>query len=77
MVGALGVSLLVGAPTTAAAAAQTNTPDLLMPGDRWPTLADANSTGTLPQDSKDTGSTTDTASPKDAGSLDTVTCFLA
>ena len=83
MVGALGVYLLVGSPaagTVAAAdgaAAQTNTPDLLMPGDRWPTLADADSTGALPSDSKDTGSATDTPDRKNAGSLDTVTRSLA
>lgn len=64
MVGALGVYLLVGSP----APVQTNNPDLLMPGDRWPTLADADSTGTVPSDTPDrTG----------AGSLDTVTRNLA
>lgn len=68
MAGAFGVYLLVGAPTAGTVAAQTNTPDLLMPGDRWPTLADAGSAGTLPSDSKATGS---------AGSLDTVTRNLA
>jgi hypothetical protein len=55
-VGALGVYLLVGAP-----AAGTNKADLLMPGDRWPTLADARGSG----------------AGADAGSLDTVTRNLA
>ena len=86
MVGASGVYVLVGSPaasptgTVAAAdraAAQTNTTDLLMPGDRWPTLADADSTGTLPSDSNDTGSATDTPSRKNPGSLDAVTHNLA
>ena len=83
MVGALGVYLLAGSPAagpvTAAggAAGQTNSPDLLMPGDRWPTLADADSTGTLPSDSKDSGSATDTANRTNAGSLDAVTRNLA
>jgi hypothetical protein len=83
MVGALGVYLLVGAPaagTVAAAngvAPKTNTSDLLMPGDHWPTLADADSTGTLPSDSKDPGSATDTPDRKNAGSLETVTRNLA
>jgi hypothetical protein len=73
--GALGVYLLVGSP----AAVQTNTtaPDLLMPGDRWPTLADADSTDTLPSDSKDAGSATDAPGRTGAGSLDTVTRNLA
>lgn len=49
IVGAFGVYLLVGSRpsgTTAGAggaAAVANTSGLLMPGDRWPTLADANS----------------------------------
>ena len=70
VVGALGVYLLVGSPaagpvaTTANGGAnQTNTSDLLMPGDRWPTLADADST--------------QTGNPTSAGSLDTVTRSLA
>jgi hypothetical protein len=66
-IGAFGVYLLVGSPaagTVAAAtgdATQTNRADVLMPGDRWPTLADADST---------VGRT-------DAGALDTVTQNLA
>jgi hypothetical protein len=87
MVGALGVYLLVGSPTRTiaagtlaaadGAAAKTNTSDLLMPGDRWPTLADADSTGALQSDSKDTGSSKDTPSRTNAGSLDIVTRNLA
>jgi hypothetical protein len=75
MVGALSVYLLVGSPaagTVAAAngaATQTNTSELAAPGDRWPTLAEADSAGTLPTDSKAAGT--------NAGSLDTVTRNLA
>jgi len=74
MVGALGVYLLVGSPTAGTvaaadgAAAQSDTSDLLMPGDRWPTLADAD---------KATGSGKDTPGGTNAGSLDTVTRSLA
>ncbi len=70
IVGALGAYLLVSSPAT-------NTSDLPVPGERWPTLADASRTGTLPSDSKDTGSTTDTQGRSSAGSLDTVTRNLA
>jgi hypothetical protein len=83
MVGALSVYMLVGSPAAATAApadgapAQTNTSDLLMPGDRWPTLADADSTGTLRSGSNETGGATDTQGRANAGSLDTVTRNLA
>jgi len=83
MVGALGVYLLVGSPAAGPVAAvngaptQTNTSDLALPGDRWPTLADADSTGTLPSDSKDAGSATDAPGRTSPGSLDTVTRNLA
>jgi hypothetical protein len=67
MLGALGVYVLVGEPTAGTLAAakggatETNKGDLLMPGDRWPTLADAQGSG----------------AGADAGSLDTVTRNLA
>ncbi|HEY6925434.1 MAG TPA: hypothetical protein VI653_18295 [Steroidobacteraceae bacterium] len=83
MVGALAAYLLVGSPATAVVAAsdsaraQTNTPDPLMPGDRWPTLADADSTGSLASDSKITSGATATPSRTGAGSLDAVTRSLA
>ena len=78
MVGALGVYMLVGSPAVGTAApAETNTVDLQTPGDRWPTLADADSTGTLSSDSKITGSAKDTPGRASAGSLDTVTRNLA
>jgi hypothetical protein len=63
-IGALGVYFLVapsGLVGSPARAPETNRTDVLMPGDRWPTLADADST---------VGRT-------DAGSLDTVTQNLA
>jgi len=74
MAGALGVYLLVGWPAAGkvaaadGAATQTNTPDLLMPGDRWPSLADAD---------KATGGAASTPAGTTAGSLDTVTRNLA
>lgn len=58
-IGALGVYFLVA---TTGGAQQTNRTDVLMPGERWPTLADASST---------TGHT------DDAGSIETVTRNLA
>lgn len=68
MVGALGVYWLVGSPAVGTVtAAQTNTPDLLTSGDRWPTLADADSTG----------SAKDPSGRTSAGALDTVTRNLA
>jgi hypothetical protein len=73
MVGGFGVYLLAGSPasgTRAAAAGGatiTNTSDLLMPGDRWPTLAEAQSTK---QDSSP-------ATGANAGSLEEVTRSLA
>jgi hypothetical protein len=73
IVGALGVYLLAGSRssgTTAAGAggaAAINTSGLLMPGDRWPTLADAASTK---QDSSMTAR-------GNAGSLEEVTRNLA
>ncbi len=82
MVGALGLYVLLGSPAAATvaaadAAAQTNTSDLLMPGERWPTLADADSAGALRSDSNETGGATDTQGRANAGSLDTVTRNLA
>lgn len=83
MVGALGVYFLVGSPAagtataaTAGPAAQTNS-DIMMPGDRWPTLADAEGTGTMPSDSKEPGTATDTSGHTSAGSLEAVTRSLA
>src|SRR6185312_3550826 len=81
MVGALSVYFLVSSSTAGTAmpakdaVTQTNTPsapatsdpDVLMPGDRWPTQADVNSTGS---GNASAGST-------DAGSLETVTRNLA
>jgi hypothetical protein len=77
-VGALGVYLLVGLPgsdTAAAVAATanhpavTNTSDLMMPGDQWPSVADtAAASGT---------GTTDGAGSLSPGSLDEVTQSLA
>ena len=73
IVGALGVYLLEGSRslgTTAAGAggaAATNTSGLLMPGDRWPTLADAAST------KRDSSMT----ARGNAGSLEEVTRNLA
>jgi len=76
MVGALGVYFSVGSSAAGTAmpvkdaVTQTNTtsdPEVLMPGDRWPTLADVDSTGSgAPKG----GST-------EAGSLETVTRNLA
>jgi hypothetical protein len=83
MVGALGVYFLVGSPAAQTApsaitgsAAQTNS-DILMPGDRWPTLADAEGTGALPSQAQNAGSATDTSGRSAGGSLETVTQNLA
>ena len=75
MVGALSVYFLVGSPTAGTAMAtkikanQTNTadPDVLMPGDRWPTQADVDSTR----------AGNDRTGGSDAGSLESVTRNLA
>jgi cytochrome c-type biogenesis protein CcmH len=68
MAGALGVYFLVGTSTHTAA---TNTSNLLMPGDSWPTVADASVAGTDPAGS----AVTNDASA--AGALDEVTRSLA
>jgi hypothetical protein len=75
MAGALGVYLVIGANTHPA---PTNTSNLLMPGDSWPTVADANAVAADP-----TGAaavTTDSAATTagtNAGALDEVTRSLA
>jgi cytochrome c-type biogenesis protein CcmH len=75
MAGALGVYLFIGQSTHPAA---TNTSNLLMPGDSWPTLEDASvagSDGTSPAVTNDASP----AAPKGAngGALDEVTRSLA
>ncbi len=73
--GALGFYLLFGSNTVTSNTVTQNTPapnpNLLMPGDRWPTPADANSvSGTPPDTAHATQST-------QAGALDEVTRKLA
>jgi cytochrome c-type biogenesis protein CcmH/NrfG len=77
--GALGFYLLFGSNTVtsntvtqnsvAATPPPASTPDLLMPGDRWPTPADANSISASAR--------TDTTHATQAGALDEVTRKLA
>ena len=76
--GALGFYLLFGSNTVSsptvtqntAAAATPSNPNLLMPGDRWPSEADANSVSGAPAPA-------DTAHQTQAGALDEVTRKLA
>ena len=78
--GALGFYLLFGSNTVtsntvtqnslAMPPPQASTPDLLMPGDRWPTPADANSVSSTP-------TPTDPTHASQAGALDEVTRKLA
>src|SRR5580692_4129925 len=71
LVGALGVYLLVGTSTHSA---PTNTSNLLMPGDRWPSLADASAAGTDPNDPAVTNDKSAAATKgENAGALDEVT----
>ena len=75
MAGALGVYFLVGTSTHTAA---TNTSDLLMPGDSWPTLADTSVAGTDPAGSAVTNDDSAAgAKGAKAGALDEVTRSLA
>ena len=68
MAGALGVYFLVGTSTHTAA---TNTSNLLMPGDSWPTLADASVAGTDPAGSAVTNDDSGAgAKGANAGALD-------
>ncbi len=75
MAAALGVYLLVG---TSAHSVPTNTSNLLMPGDTWPSAADASAVGTDPASpavtNDDPAATTKGAN---AGALDEVTKSLA
>ena len=87
MLGALGVYLLVSSRATDTAAVATadrtttaNTPDLLMPGDKWPTLADAAGVGTSGTASDTTGAPSAHAAAagrENGGSLEEVTRSLA
>jgi hypothetical protein len=74
MAGALGIYLFIGRDTHSTTI--TNTSSLLMPGDRWPTLADASVAGT---DTTGSTNTSNSAAPKgaNAGALDEVTRSLA
>jgi len=75
MAGALSVYLLVGTSTHPTA---TNTSNLLMPGDSWPTLADASVAGTDPAGPAATNDGSVTATKDaNAGALDEVTRSLA
>ena len=75
MAGALGVYLFVGTSTHPAA---TNTSNLLMPGDSWPTLADTSVAGTDPTSPAVTNDDSATATKSaNAGALDEVTRSLA
>lgn len=75
--GALGFYLLFGSNTVSSptvtqnsAAAPPSNPNLLMPGDRWPSEADANSVSGTP-------AAADTTHQTQAGALDEVTRKLA
>ena len=77
--GALGFYLLFGSNTVTSNTVTQNTvapnPNLLMPGDRWPTPADANSvSGSAPTD---TPHATQSTQSTQAGALDEVTRKLA
>jgi hypothetical protein len=71
--GALGFYLLFGSNTVTSNTVppQAATPNLLMPGDRWPTPADANSVSGTP------AAATDASHATQAGALDEVTRKLA
>jgi hypothetical protein len=70
MAGSLGIYLIIGTDrTNSTHSTTTNTPNLLMPGDSWPTVAETSVAGT-----------TDSATPTkgaNAGALDEVTRSLA
>jgi hypothetical protein len=83
MIGALGVYFLINTPgaSTSTASASTAsgatppsaTPDLLMPGEKWPTLADADSAGV----NSNASGAAPTRANSSAGSLEQVTRNLA
>jgi hypothetical protein len=74
MAGALGVYLVIGANTRPA---PTNTSNLLMPGDSWPTVADANAVAADPAGAAVTTDSAATTAGANAGTLDEVTRSLA
>jgi cytochrome c-type biogenesis protein CcmH len=75
MAGALGVYFLIGTSTHSTT---PNTSNLLMPGDSWPTLADASVAGTNPTGSAVTKDDSAAAAKgANAGALDEVTRSLA
>ena len=74
MAGALGVYLISGASTHHA---PTNTSNLLMPGDSWPTVADANAVAADPTGAAVTTESAATTAGASAGALDEVTRSLA
>ena len=74
MAGALGVYLVTGANTHPA---PTNTSNLLMPGDSWPSVADANAVAADPTGAAVTTDSAATKAGANAGALDEVTRSLA
>ena len=74
MAGAVGVYLVIGANTHPA---PTNTSNLLMPGDSWPTVADANAVAADPTGAAVTTDSAATTAGNNAGALDEVTRSLA
>jgi hypothetical protein len=74
MAGALGVYLVIGADTHPA---PTNTSNLLMPGDSWPTVADADAVAADPTGAAVTTDSATTTAGANAGTLDEVTRSLA
>jgi cytochrome c-type biogenesis protein CcmH len=75
LAGALGVYLLIGTSTHPA---PTNTSNLLMPGDSWPSLADASAAGGDPNGPAITNDASAAATKgANAGALDEVTRSLA
>ena len=74
LAGALGVYLLIGTSTHPT---PTNTSNLLMPGDSWPSLADASAAGADPSGPAISAESAAATQGTNAGALDEVTRSLA
>ena len=74
LAGALGVYLLIGTSTHPT---PTNTSNLLMPGDSWPSLADASAAGADPGGPAVSAESATATKGTNAGALDEVTRSLA